>query len=274
MALDAPVAGIDGSMSAKYQVYSSSFCLPRFLVTFFVCMALTSEAVEVKFKLDHSSVLQFEPVVAFVAIRNDSTKPLILGGKDKPSAGVDFQVKKHNGDPVPILRDKPLIERLVIPPGMTRQAEVVISARHDLRDTGRYSVKAVMNVDGRTLASEPVHLEVVNGLEITSVRKHVVGEPDLIREYSLRYWVRDGRECAFLRVDEPRTGMHYGAFPLGRIIRVVKPHIIVDDLGGVKVIHQSGADRYTWSYLRSLPDKVIMVDQTYHKSDGSSYNQP
>jgi len=212
-------------------------------------------------RLEHDSVLQFEPLRAFVTIRNDSVRPFVL---DEGGAELEFRIRKQNRREVAPRKDRPALARVRVAPGRQEELMIDLSPRYEVTAMGNYTVGAVVRWDGRAYRSADVLFDVVRGIEIAKAERTVFGYGDLVREYSLRYWPRDGREEIFLSVDEKPTGRNYGVFPLGRLIRIHEPAIKVDVEGNVVVVHQSAADRFTRTVLKSARHRVYFVDQTYH----------
>jgi hypothetical protein len=75
----------------------------------------------------------------------------------------------------------------------------------------------------------------------------------------------------FLTIVESASGMSYGVFDLGLLVRVSAPTVMVEGSDRVKVNHQSGPDRYTKTVFESRLDSVRFIDQTYHLANGDPY---
>lgn len=223
-------------------------------------------------KLEHSSVLQFEPAVAFISIYNDSEIPFVLDEDALDNnTHVSFMIERKPDKPVARINTEPFIRKLKLMPNETREILVDISLLYDIGSEGRYIVAAKIDWHGKMFESNKAVIDIVRGIEIATVSKNVPGYPELIRKYSLRYWGRDNSEYLFLCVDEEEIGTNYGVFKLGRLVRVFKPVIEVDRAGNVKVLHQSERNCYTRSIFKSSLAGVQFIDQTYHLPDGEPY---
>jgi hypothetical protein len=163
-----------------------------------------------------------------------------------------------------------MTSRIEVEPGERQEVMIDISQPYGLARAGRYFVAARAQVNGRRYESNRLAFDVVPGIELASTTRSLPGYADLVRHYSLRYWDRDQREYLFLRVDGER-GENYGLFELGPLIRVFPPGIDVDKFGNVKVVHQSGGNRFTHSTFISSRDGVRFVDQVFRRADGRDY---
>jgi hypothetical protein len=240
-------------------------------ILLFVPLVASGE-LAVKLRLEHTSLLQFEAVNAFVTINNDSNYTLSMGKNDKDgNSRIEFVIEKQKDERAQRINQRPLISNFKIKPGETWEAVRDLSAWYDLRTMGRYTVRAIVYLNGQGWESNTEIIDVVGGLEIASVSKSLPGYDDLVRTYSLRYWSREGGEFLFLHIGEEKTGINYGVVQLGPLIRVYTPVIKVDKDGNVTVFHQSGADCYIRSVFKSTKKGVEFVDQTYHLANGDPY---
>jgi hypothetical protein len=231
-----------------------------------------AQELALKLDLEYPSVLQYEAVNVFLHVRNESDTALIIEeGAEWNSSHLTFSVMRDRRTPVAVTGTRPLVTRLRVEPDQGKQVFADISESFDMVTPGKYSVAARVDWNGQTIESESRVVEVVRGIELTNVRRAVPGYPDLTRKYSLRYWPRAGTEWLFLTVDEEPTGMNYGVFALGKLVRVVAPVVKVDRMGKVVVVHQSGAQCMTRSVFVSTRQGVQGVDQTYHLPSGEPY---
>ncbi|MDD4869509.1 MAG: hypothetical protein PHR77_03020 [Kiritimatiellae bacterium] len=223
-------------------------------------------------KLSPVSAIQFETINAYVSVLNDSDREFILDESDRENkAHAVFIVERKRDDIVKRIDDRPPVKKLVIASGAKQDFISDVSLLYDLGTTGRYVVKAAIEVGNIRYESNPVVLDIVRGIELASVSRSVPGYPDRVRRYILRYWTREKREFIFLCVDEDDGKTSYGVFLLGGLIRVNKPTINVDRKGNVKVIHQTNRDCFIWSEFESNQDGVFFIDQSYHGVDGKPY---
>ena len=238
------------------------------------CLAPVVSLADLKvlLRVEPSCALQFETVNVGVSIFNESGDDLVIDEGNKANkAHISFVVERKRDEPVKRLDDVSPVTKMRIASGEKQDFVTDISARYDVAQTGRYLIRVVVE-DGKTrYESLPVVLDVVNGIEICGVSKVLPGYSDRIRRYSLRYWNRDKRERLFLCVTEDNGRTSYGVFPLGAVIRVMKPNVLVDKDGTVVVQHQTTKDCFVQSFFDSNPDGVFFVEQKYKSEDGKPY---
>lgn len=233
-----------------------------------------AEGLRLELKLENNSVLQYEPVIAFLTLHNDTPTPLVIEeGSDRNQAHVDFVVRKTPGDSVPRLKKDPVLARLNIEADAKEETMIEISDFLDMKGKGRYLVHAVAEWNGRTYASEIAMIDVVDGFELASVTRSVPGYPNMVRRYTLRYWSRNRQEYLFLVVDDENAKLNYGVFSLGPLVRVHDPRIEAGRSGYITVVHQLGPDSYVHSFFESTRDGVHFLDHEYRREDGEVINR-
>lgn len=229
--------------------------------------------VGVNLRMEHDSLLQFEPVLTFLSLVNDSDRELVIDPEHPESTNlkIDYVVQTAAGEPVSRKNSHPIVESIRLYPDERRDLMLDLARWFPLLSMDRYVARARVQTGGRAYESNAVFFEVVRGIEIKSVTRTVPGYTDLTRTYSLRYWPRNRQEYLFLTVNSEAEELNYGVFQLGTLVRFFQPVIEVDRFGDVQVVHQSGSDRYTRSLLKSTRRGVRFVDQTYHHEDGRIY---
>lgn len=228
--------------------------------------------VRLHLELEQSSCLQFEGVLGVVTVRNDTDSPLLIGDASRPGrVALEFDVTREGDDIVPKGRPTPIVDNVIIKPDETRRLAVDVSRWYNMNRMGRYIVRAVLRKGHRMTHSQRQMIDIVRGLEIASKTRRVPGYADLSRTYSLRYWKRGRHEYVFLVVNEEPSGLNYGVFQLGRIIRVSKPALSVDRKGKVEIRHQCGPDCYIRTVFKSKRDGVHFIDQRYELPNGAPY---
>ncbi|MEI6218117.1 MAG: hypothetical protein WCP86_04405 [bacterium] len=216
-------------------------------------------------KLDNPSYLQFEAMEARVVVRNDTDRLLLIGGL-RETAVVEFSIRRNN-QAVQRRRTGMLVENALIMPGQTRELKVDLGRYYDIQQFGLYEITASLVADGVTLFSSPRVVDVVPGLELSSVVRAVPNHPSRMRRYTLRYWNRSDREMLFLCVVDEKEGVNYGVHVLGPVVRVVLPEMSFDQFGNVKVKHQSDNGVFAYTTLKSTVDGVVLVRQKIENDD-------
>jgi hypothetical protein len=239
-------------------------------------LALTSAAeLTLRLKLEYSRYLIFAPVHAVVTVHNQSGQT--FGFYETPGEAGDrslsFLVERKPGGPAPRLDNGPVVKALRLLPGEKRQVMRDLSLWFDFTDYGSYTVTVTADWHGRRFESNTARLDIVSGLPILSVRRSVPRQPNVIRRFTLSYLARGGKEQAFLSVTSDAGEKSFGCFGLGPIVRVFRPVMDFDAAGTLRVVHQSGGDRYTRSTFRFTGDVVVFMDQDYFGSDGLPYGR-
>jgi len=234
---------------------------------------LTSRAdLKLILKIAPESPIQFETVYAGVTVLNDNNEALMLDEIDRYNkAHVSFIIERKRDEPIKKNDTKPLVSKLRVGPGEKHDFVVDLSSAYDLGAPGRYVIKAVLVDDKVTYESNPVVLDIVRGIEVASISKEVPGDSKRMRKYTLRYWSRNKNETLFLSVDEDEGKTNYGVFPLGFVIRNIKPVLTVDRDGRVIVIHQATRDYFLRSEFESEKDVITFVNQSRIDSEGKPY---
>ncbi len=226
--------------------------------------------VEIGVELEHRSVVEFEPIVVTIAIRNAGETPLVFSEFYR---NAELLVAVHpQGAMVRPQRDHLAIKRdLVIMPGNVAKEVVELSSMVALHEEGNYRITAQVRYEGKTFSSRQVIIKVVRGIELITRESNIWGYENIRLTYELRYWKRDESEYLFLIVKDKQNGLSYGTFQLGRIIRFFQPEIRFGDKGRVTVIHQSGRKRFTRSVFDPGRDGVLFSEQTHHMENGDPF---
>ena len=232
------------------------------------CLCLPAQAqLEMKVEIPHRTYLLFEPVPAKVTLRNVTDEELVLGSQPG-EATFSFLI---NSRPDRDLRRRgtgPLVPRTVVSPGKSTSFEVELVANYGLVYEGEYIVAARLEWDNDEFTSRGAVVDVVPGLEVLSMKKHVPNYRKRIRNYSLRYLNREEELVLFLSIYDETERANYGVFPLGSFVRVTDPQISFDSKGFLKVVHQSQPNLYTHSYLESNRYGARMITQEFYDRDG------
>lgn len=205
--------------------------------------------VDLSARLQHSRVLQFEPVVATVRIENQSAGPITVGAGGEVQ--LHFDIWMRPGDLLPERADAVVPEAFTVEAGRSVSVVVNLTDRYSLTRLGPYTVRGRLAMGERMVSTSRLNLEVVPGLELQRVEATVDGGlHGPLRKCALLTLPRDGREHLFLRFDDPETSVCHGVHDLGTLIRYTPPVLAVDRLSHVHVLHQSAPTRYTHSVFR------------------------
>jgi hypothetical protein len=247
--------------------------VPACLALLAALPVLAADDIQLALRLEHRTVLQFEPLFAFLAVRNNGLQPFVTPSPQGETA-VRFVIVTRRGEPVPLLYDDPAIGKARVEAGRQRLFMRDLTRWYDVRSAGVYVITAELDWNGRTYCSERMMVDVVPGITVLDAENRVSAQPDRVRVYSLRYWPRGGMEQLFLRVDEPASGMNYGVFLLGPVVRVGKPRINFEATGRVVIRHQSDVGVDTHSAFVSTPEQVRFLEQHKLRRGTKRRNQP
>jgi hypothetical protein len=237
--------------------------------------ASASAQIRVGIRLEHPTVLQYEPIRAFITVYNDSDEPLAMSQIDGTNNfTLEMSVSDASGANLMTAARPPSWESLRVAPDSKQTLMCDVSQWFDIVSSQYYVVTVQGTFRNDRFESNRAMLKVVPGIEMVSVDQAVDGYRDRMRHYSLRYWKRDSFEHLFLCVSEPGRQTTWGVFDLGTLIRFNKPTLDISRSGDVKVIHQSARQRFTHSLFKSELNEVRFVDQTYHLSGGEPYPKP
>jgi hypothetical protein len=205
-------------------------------------------------RLLHSRTMKYEPIGVKVRVENNLSDKLQLGSDD-PKARLVFVVERGPGNPVSPLPSAKRIH-FKVPPHNTGTVEVDLQEIYDMRDTGPYTVRARVDWKGTSYSSPRMYLDVVPGLSIGEMTVEAGGG---FRKLTLRTLHRERKEYLFLVIENARAGICYGAFDLGRIVRVQKPMLTIDAEEQIHILHQSAPTHYTHTILTSEGEQIGRV---------------
>ncbi len=229
------------------------------------CLAALGQ-IEVSCRLDHTRVLQYEPILATVEVVNNTMQSLVLSDR-RGNAALGFEIEQIPGVPIPTTGQGTGLASESIPPGGTLREKVNLLTGYVFQESGPYTIRARLDWGGKQFLSSKLFLDVAPGLIIGELTAGVPADPAATRTYTLRTLNRDQGERVFLRIDDEDAGRCYGVIDLGQIVRLVKPTMQVDGQGNIHVLHQAGPYQFTHSAF--TPDGM-RVGQDVYTSDGKS----
>jgi hypothetical protein len=237
-------------------------------LTFLLTASLASSEMSIRLELDHSTIIQHEPALAFITLSNIAEEPFILPARGGSDAKIDFIVRQLRGDRVSRLTDQPIVPKVTILPGETKRRMVDISLFYDLQQMGGYIIHVEVHHDGSRFGTDLQYFDIVGGLPLSSARYPVPDLAKTYRNFQLSYLARERKEILFLSVTEAPSGKHFQVMALGRLMRVYAPVISLDRDGHVRVSHQSAPETVTRSTLRNDKKGIELIDQKYERLRG------
>jgi uncharacterized protein (DUF1684 family) len=249
---------------------NTSWMAPAIAASLVLATAATGQ-LSVGLTAENAAILQYEPLRVTISLQNNTGVRVVLDDAGQGSARLRFNIQREDERFVLRNNQRPWMTMQEIKPGERRDVTIDLLRWFDVATASSYTISADVEWKGVKFSSAPVNVEVVTGMPISTTEAGLVGDENRIRTYGLKYWNRGGREHLFLVVEEPASGMNYGVYDLGMLIRVYQPKVVIDVNGRVKITHQSGPRRYTRTGFDSLNDEVRFVDQTHHLENGDPY---
>ena len=196
-------------------------------------------------RLQHARVLQYEPVVATVVVKNLTGREVTVGPGQELE--VFFRIETRPGYYVDPRDGGVLLEPFTLAPRQERSVVVDLLRAYPLQFTGPYTIRVYLQFGETTLAGKKQYLDVLPGFQLDSVKLLRGGELSDTVDGSLLMLDRGSREHLFLRFDDPGGNVCLGVYDLGPVIQFDPPRIQLDGRGFVHVLHQSAPTRYTHS---------------------------
>jgi len=247
--------------------------LPAVSALLGLVMSLAAPAVaqiELGISLEHRAYMAGEAFTARVVVQNGLDIPLVFDD-EYSNAELFVEMVRDKSAGAPESDRRTISRQTVIMPGNKTLELVEITSLFNLTRTGGHRLRAGVRYEGYLYLSQPVGFDLVQGIEMLSVRRGLSGYHEVMLEYSLRYWKRTGGEQAFFVIKDVNSGIVYGTFRLGPVVRVNPPAIRFDSQGRAVVVHQSGRNRFTRSVVEVDSGGAVLVAQTHHLEDGRQY---
>ncbi|MBQ8571643.1 MAG: hypothetical protein IJ444_09115 [Kiritimatiellae bacterium] len=221
------------------------------------------EAIVLSLETKHHEFLDGEQLSVGLRIANRGNTPFIVDtyGKFKENS-VKIYIRNYVGQLLFPKQEFEEFKKIMIMPGAQQDFIVNLDDVFGQIPQGKYTVHAILiNGDAKT-SSNIVNLEIVKGIELLrlkNLREGLISNEFLL--YTLMYWVRDGGEQLFLRIDNLRTGQLYDFISLGNLVRVAKPSIRFLPQNVVEVLHQNSRDNFMKTRISVGGDKSVLLSR-------------
>lgn len=236
---------------------------------------------EVDLKIDSTSYMKFEPIMAHVKISNFTGHTIgLFNHHDKP--WLTFYVSRLNGQQVGDLGVEYELQQVQVPGGDSITIHVNLTPVYNIRAPGIYRVMAIVYsasygreyksgvcqfdlVSGRTLWQETVAVIPTNAPEIMATidTNTIPVEPpkEHLRTYELvAKRVGKSEELYAIVKDEPNNIVH-GVVQLGILVGFAKPTTMIDRASHLHVLHQVGSRAF--AYAEVGPDGKVVEKRIY-----------
>ncbi|MBN1674064.1 MAG: hypothetical protein JXR37_23645 [Kiritimatiellae bacterium] len=202
-------------------------------------------------EIPDEDVLQYEPIVAHITVKNFQQQAVTLGGSNA-TVRCFFDIGKTAGEPVAAFGDPMREQPVVVPPGKAEAFTVNLTPYYAIRSPGGYKIRAVLAAGQDMVFSREARVRVHSGFTIRKVAARLEGDARNLRVYALRYFTRDNSEILLLCAEDEDRTQCYGVARLGQIVRLRTPVTEIDGNGNIHVLHQSSPDYYTYSVVNPL----------------------
>ena len=234
----------------------------RFLFVWFAAGLAALPALgqlEVGCKLSESRYLAFEEIPVTLEIVNQASRELVIGG-EKAEAYLSFDIRNNRSESIARHPDQAL-EIIRIPARSTVTRKINLLKYYDLRKIGAYTLRARVEWKDKYYYSANGYFDVIQGDTLGSIISEY--DPDgSFRTYTLETIQRDRMEMAFMRIEDENSC--YGVFPLGTIIKLYKPVMIVDSVGKIHVLTHAGPSTFVQYILSgdgSILDRRVLATE-------------
>lgn len=215
------VAALGGGMSAPAQVF-------------------------VDLRIPSTLLLEMEPALMTVTLRNQTGDSFVLGGTNEVNQ-LHLDIQHGSGSFVKGTGEPVLPDEVVVPARGTRTFELNMPQLYQIRRAGPYSITARLALGADRYVSDRYLFDVVPGFEIGRMEARTRGAEPRRMVFMLKVLARDREERLFIRFDEPQSGLCHGVYNLGAVIRMFEPRMVIDHDNRVHILHQSAPQRFTHS---------------------------
>jgi len=230
--------------------------------------------VEVELNIETSAVLAYEPLMAHVTIRNNTSQAFTLNGDGATAPTLLWDVECANDERVVPSSDAPALPRVEVPAGATSAFVIDLTPRFQMGRPGRYFVRALVEDGDGVARSQLEMVDVVPGLELAQSKVRLPGVLGVERRCSLRHWSREGKDYLFLCVTDYPSGEHYPPLNLGSVVRVIRPTITVDANATLTITHQIDRGQLMVSTVKSVQGGLSLTTQKAVRIQSGQHMKP
>ncbi|MBI5821241.1 MAG: hypothetical protein HZA88_19905 [Verrucomicrobia bacterium] len=207
--------------------------------------------INVRLDLERDRYLLFESMVATVEIQNYSAGPVQL--VDQESAPwLKFEITRNTGERIGIVGSGFLGGTVTLEPGQTLAKSINLVAYYQIREPGRYRIRALAKIGnlGSAFASREQTVDVVAGRQMFNKSAGFKDESGTegLRNYVLLE-VQLGRQVWLYARVEDQGGNIYGVIPLGEWVTFSAPKADTDKDGNFHTLHQAQPRHFRYSII-------------------------
>jgi len=222
---------------------------------------------EVGFEMKRNMFVRGEPIEATVTVRNLAGKDVMLRDSDgNPWFG--FEIIKGSDTPVGPNEANYRNEPQMVLSGDSIRRTVDLLRLYPINEYGTYTIRAAIffHETGKYLISVPLKVDISEGRKIWTQTVGVPGSKEGAGDYrviSLLSFQQSKEMTLYARVEDDRTGVVYGTYPLGRLLGGTTPGHEFDRDNTLHVFHMVGPGQY---YLSKVGVNGEWLGQTVWES--------
>lgn len=216
--------------------------------------------IELALQVEPARALLYETVQVSVVIRNN-TGAMLTFDASQGSSRFFFEIECGKDEIIKPASREPLLFEAKIVPFESKTNVFQISSLYKMHKRAVYKIRACLDWQGTLFVSSPAEAEILKGFELGRVIAGIPGAPSALRVYILEYLSRKNGEHVYLRIEDDSAKTVYGMFNLGRIVRVRKPEMKVDEAGNIHILFQSTS--MTFIHTAFTPYGVQLFTRSY-----------
>lgn len=211
-------------------------------------LTLTALAAQAQVKLalasERSTYLLYEAAPFIVQITNESAEPLDFSTDPKSERSwLSFIILRVDGSKIRGEAEFTAKERS-LQPGESMNIRVNITPYYSLRETGQYTIQAVVRPDGMSsFITSKLTFNVSKGEVIWQRDRMVDGKRTT---YSLIQFLEDETNC-YVRVEEPEENLVLSTVRTGSLLANSVPTVIFDENGSMNILQSLAARTYRYT---------------------------
>ncbi|MGA0845189.1 MAG: hypothetical protein ACO3RV_01495 [Luteolibacter sp.] len=214
-------------------------------------------------KLTKKDHLAGEPVIAVVTITNYSGRNLVLQS-DGRKQWLDFIINRSNKRPIHA-SNSALFGPMKINAGQTMSREVDLTQHFMIHEPGNYTVTGVIKLPERSKQDTTTNRAFFTMTQSRPLWSQRVGvmNGQKTREYRLYPFSGDRNKQLYAQVIDGESGQLIRTFPLGDILMIRKPLIMIDRKNRMHVMFLSTPSMWIHSVVDT---DGRLVDRKIHRS--------
>jgi hypothetical protein len=206
---------------------------------------------DVSMEMKRRIFMRGEPVEVTVIIRNLAGKDVMLHDSDG-NQWFGFQITKGPDTPVGVIGGEYKNDPQMILSGGSIRRSIDLLRLYPVNEYGTYTVRAAIYFQetGKYITSGPIKVDISEGRKLWTQTVGVPATKEGAGEYrvmSLLAFQQPKEMNVYARVEDERTGVIFGTYPLGRMISGNPPGTEFDLENTLHIFHMVGPGQYALS---------------------------